>query len=60
MPVKEQPDARKSITKSISLPVEMWAGISDYRYANRIPTEAEAIRRLLDEVLALHCTGKAA
>jgi hypothetical protein len=34
----------KVITKSIRLPAEVWEAISEYRHANRIKSEAEAIR----------------
>ena len=33
--------------KSVTLPVRLWEEIATYRHANRINTEAEAIRRLL-------------
>lgn len=35
------------IRKSITLPQSLWAEIEDYRFPNRIPSDAEAIRRLL-------------
>lgn len=33
--------------KMVSLPDDMWQQIDDYRFSNRIHTEAEAIRRLI-------------
>lgn len=33
--------------KIISVPAEMAAAIDEYRFGNRIPTESEAIRRLI-------------
>jgi hypothetical protein len=37
--------------KSVSLHDLMWAEISEYRFAHRITTEAETIRRLLEIAL---------
>ena len=37
--------------KSVSLHDSMWAEIREYRFANRITTEAETIRRLLEIAL---------
>ena len=37
--------------KSVSLPVSMWKDITEYRFSNRIPTEAEAVRRLIEMAL---------
>ncbi len=45
---------------SISLPASMWHDIKEYRKAQRIVVEAEAIRRLIHEALSLHRSGKAA
>ena len=39
--------------KTVSIPVSMWEEISDYRFANRITKEAEAIRRLLEVALEI-------
>ena len=33
---------------------ELLRRIDDYRYSNRIPTRSEAMRRLLEEALAIH------
>jgi Arc/MetJ-type ribon-helix-helix transcriptional regulator len=40
-----------STRKSVTLPDSMWREIGDFRYENRIGTQAEAIRRLLHEGL---------
>ncbi len=34
--------------KSVSLPAELWKKIEDFRFGNRVPTESEAIRRLIE------------
>ncbi len=33
--------------KSIAIPVYLWDAIADYRFAERIPSEAEAVRRVI-------------
>ncbi|MDY0242131.1 MAG: hypothetical protein RBR34_08140 [Rhodospirillaceae bacterium] len=49
----------KTVRKIFSLPKELWQQVDDYRFSNRIGTEAEAIRRLIgtglktDEILDL-------
>ena len=40
--------------KSLTLPNAMWADVSRYRETERIATEAEAIRRLLQSALRSH------
>ncbi len=37
-----------TIRKLVSLPRDMVDAISQYRYGNQIPTESEAIRRLIE------------
>lgn len=37
----------KTVQKLISMPRELAEKISDYRYDNRLPSEAEAIRQLI-------------
>ncbi|BCZ76164.1 hypothetical protein [Komagataeibacter phage phiKX2] len=37
----------KTTQKLVSMPKEMAQAIADYRFANRLPSEAEAIRRLI-------------
>lgn len=49
MPVIPEPTARKSVT----LPECMWKAIAEYRFQNRIPAEAEAIRQLIQRGLDL-------
>jgi len=44
-----EPAARKSVT----LPESMWNAIGEYRFYNRIPAEAEAIRQLIQRGLDL-------
>lgn len=45
--------------KSVSLPVDLWKRIDDFRFSNRIGAEAEAIRRLLElGLLAAEKDGK--
>lgn len=34
--------------KSVSLPADLWKKVEDYRFNNRVPTESEAIRRLIE------------
>lgn len=46
------------VRKSVSLPKSMWDEIAEYRFTQRITTEAEAVRRLLQ--LALRGAGKRA
>ena len=38
----------KIITKSVRLPAEVWEEISVYHHTNRIKSEAEAIRRVIN------------
>ena len=42
---REQPMTTRKI---VSLPADLAKEIEDYRFANRIATEAEAIRRLIE------------
>ena len=35
------------VRKVVALPESTWALIEDFRYTERIPSEAEAVRRLL-------------
>jgi metal-responsive CopG/Arc/MetJ family transcriptional regulator len=34
--------------KSVSLPSDLWKQVEDYRFAHRLKTESEAIRRLIE------------
>ena len=49
MPPIPEPASRKSVTLSEN----MWKAIGEYRFYNRIPTEAEAIRQLIQKGLDL-------
>lgn len=40
-------DTDPPIRKSVSLPTSLWAAISEYRFTERIDSEAETVRRLL-------------
>jgi hypothetical protein len=37
------------IRKTLALPKWLWEAVADYRYAARISSEAEAVRRLLQQ-----------
>jgi len=41
-----------TVRKLVSMPRGLVDQIQDYRYRNRIPSEAAAIRRLLEKALA--------
>lgn len=41
-----------TVRKLVSMPHELVARIQEYRYKNRIASEAEAIRRLVEKGLA--------
>jgi hypothetical protein len=50
MPKKfDAPTSRKSIT----LPDDLWKAVAEYRFENRIASEAEAVRGLLSLALSL-------
>jgi hypothetical protein len=38
----------KLVRKAISLPPEVWDEIAEFRFTERIPSEAEALRRLIE------------
>jgi Arc/MetJ-type ribon-helix-helix transcriptional regulator len=43
-----KPEPPEPVTrKSVTLPDSMWREIADYRFSERIGSEAEAVRRLL-------------
>ncbi len=50
MPREKQMDTRKIV----SLPAALARAIEDYRFEERIGTEAEAIRRLIEAGLEVH------
>ena len=37
-----------TVRKLVSIPREVWEKIEDYRFDNRIRTESQAIRRLIE------------
>jgi hypothetical protein len=41
-------NAETTVRKLVSLPRDLVREIADYRFANRLNTEAEAIRRLIE------------
>ena len=44
-------DPDKYVRKLVSIPVDIWAQIEDYRFQNRFKTESAAIRDLLSRGL---------
>ena len=50
------PPPEPTLRKNVTLPVTMWQEIADYRFTERIGSEAEAVRRLL--VAALRTLGQ--
>ena len=50
--MKTPPDPVSSTRKSLTLPNALWDAINEYRHSERIPSEVEAIRRILSEWLA--------
>ena len=42
---KPIPDATR---KSVTLPNDLWRAVADYRFSRRVPSEAEAVRRLIE------------
>jgi len=53
----EKPVDDPVVRKSVSLPESLWAEISDFRFGERIGTESEALRRLIQSGLRAE-TGK--
>lgn len=45
------------VRKSVSLPSSLWALIDDYRFQNRIRSDADTIRRLIEIGLDAAKTG---
>jgi hypothetical protein len=52
------PNAEKTARKVIALPDVMWDRVSEFRFAERIPTEAAAIRRLIQDGLDAQQSGR--
>ncbi len=46
MPRPRNPEP--SVRKTLALPQALWKAVDDYRYANRIASEVETVRRLLE------------
>jgi len=46
--------SRDTIRKTLALDPDIWKAIAHYRFDNRIPTEMEAVRRLILESLRAH------
>ena len=44
-------DRREVTRKSVTLPKPLWDRIAEWRFANRIGSEAEAFRRLIELAL---------
>jgi hypothetical protein len=51
-------DTKTTMRKSLTLPKELWDAVTDYRFNQRIGTEAEAIRQLLQSALDAAATGR--
>lgn len=49
---------QKFVRKVVALTPEQWKRVEDYRYANRLPSEVEAIRRLIEAALAGEKKGR--
>ena len=50
--MKTPSDPTPSTRKTLTLPNTLWAAINEYRHSERIPSEVEAVRRILSEWLA--------
>ncbi|MDR3533968.1 MAG: hypothetical protein P4L90_25810 [Rhodopila sp.] len=50
--MKKPPDPSPTIRKTMALPASLWDAINEYRHSERIPSEVEAVRRILSEWLA--------
>ena len=51
---------QKFVRKVVALTPKQWKRVEDYRYANRLPSEVEAIRRLIEAGLAGERKGRRA
>ena len=52
------PNDIPAVRKTLALPQPLWDAVADYRFSARIPTEAEAVRRLIEAGLAAVKKGK--
>ena len=50
--MKTSPDPVSSTRKNLALPNALWDAINEYRFEQRIPSEVEAVRRILSEWLS--------
>ena len=55
-PVEVQFYATNSTRKTMALPDTLWEAIDEYRHDNRIPSEIEAIRHILESALQMPAT----
>ena len=46
------------VRKLVTIPEELWKEIEDFRFANRLKTESEAMRRLLQSGIDKERKGK--
>jgi hypothetical protein len=53
-----EPESPPTPRKSVSLPVDLWRKVENFRFGNRIATESEAIRRLIELGLAVKASGQ--
>jgi metal-responsive CopG/Arc/MetJ family transcriptional regulator len=51
-----KPPLESSTRKSVTLPDSLWQELADFRFANRISSEAEAIRRIIRDGLDVNRT----
>lgn len=51
-------DPGEIIGKTVRLPASVWAKIDEYRFANRINKQTDAIRRLIERGLEMETTNK--
>jgi hypothetical protein len=52
------PNAEKTARKVIALPDALWDQVNEFRFAERIPTEAAALRRLIQSGLDAERQGR--
>jgi hypothetical protein len=45
-------ESEAAVRKTVSLPASFWKRVEDYRFGNRIRSETEAVRRLIELGLA--------
>lgn len=47
-----KPNPKPPLRKTLALPEELWDRVSAFRFDNRIQSEVEAVRRLIESGLA--------